>query len=152
MASQFFGYVDTQVGKTVPDYSPGKSGKVKFCPAIKILWMNVPAESEFTMDNTKRQPLDHLMAIYPGNLAHLSEMSLLDKNVNSFKERVRTVPPPSLLQYTTTVSLTLLLISSLDIVFAAFQQRRYYCKGQARRAFARGPERRCKRQAYHDCP
>jgi chitinase len=89
LVSQFFDKVDRDTGRNVPNFLPGQSGTQTFCQSLKQLWVGVPADQRFSLDGVARDPVNHVLAVLPGNdNNYLSEFVLLDKGVNTAKERV----------------------------------------------------------------
>ncbi|KAI0877792.1 carbohydrate-binding module family 18 [Hypoxylon argillaceum] len=89
LTSQFFDYVDGRLGKSLPNYAPGGTGMQTLCQAVKALWVGVPQYQRFKLDGVTRDPVDHVLAVLPGNdNNYLSEFVLLDKGVNTAKERM----------------------------------------------------------------
>ncbi|KAI0108999.1 carbohydrate-binding module family 18 [Nemania sp. FL0031] len=89
LISQFFDKLDGQLGRTLPNYAPGGSGMQTLCQAVKALWVGVPQDQRFALDGVTRDPVDHVLAVLPGNdNNYLSEFVLLDKGVNTAKERM----------------------------------------------------------------
>ncbi|KAJ8123757.1 hypothetical protein ONZ43_g362 [Nemania bipapillata] len=89
LISQFFDKVDDDLGKTLPNYAPNGSGMQTLCQAVKALWVGVPQDQRFALDGVTRDPVDHVLAVLPGNdNNYLSEFVLLDKGVNTAKERM----------------------------------------------------------------
>lgn len=89
LISQFIDKVHADTGSTLPNYLPGKTGNQNFCQAIRALWVGVPDDQRFVMDGVKRDPVNHVLAVLPGNdNDYLGEFVLLDKGVNTAKERM----------------------------------------------------------------
>ncbi|KAI1125321.1 carbohydrate-binding module family 18 [Nemania abortiva] len=89
LISQFFDKLDGQLGRSLPNYAPGGSGMQTLCQSVKTLWVGVPQDQRFALDGVTRDPVDHVLAVLPGNdNTHLSEFVLLDKGINTAKERM----------------------------------------------------------------
>ncbi|KAI0595746.1 carbohydrate-binding module family 18 [Biscogniauxia sp. FL1348] len=89
LISQFFDDANNNIGKNLPNYAPGMSGMQDLCQALNTLWVGVPDDQRFAMDGVKRDPVNHVLAVLPGNdNQYLSEFVLLDKGVNTAKERM----------------------------------------------------------------
>ncbi|KAI0443525.1 carbohydrate-binding module family 18 [Xylaria telfairii] len=95
LISQFFDQVNADLGLSLPDYAPNPGTKKKtFCQAVQTVWLGVPAKDWFTLDGVSRMPTDHVLAVLPGNdNNYLSEFVLLDKGVNTAKERMFSKDP-----------------------------------------------------------
>lgn len=87
----FLDKMDSDFGpRAFPSFRPGADSSLtrSFCQAINELWMKVPQNSRFDMgDSITRDPIDHIMPMYPGNdNTHTNEFVLLEKGVNTAKE------------------------------------------------------------------
>lgn len=96
LVAQFIDKVNRDLGQTLPNYAPAGGPQQTFCQAIKTLWVGVSAASRFALDGVKRDPVNHVLAVLPGNdNNYLSEFVLLDSGVNTAKERVGYFPSPA---------------------------------------------------------
>ncbi|KAI1180783.1 carbohydrate-binding module family 18 [Nemania sp. FL0916] len=89
LVGQFIDKMNSDLGMNLPNYNPNGGPKQTFCQALKTLWVGASESSRFALDGVKRDPVNHVLAVLPGNdNNYLNEFVLLDSNVNTAKERM----------------------------------------------------------------
>jgi chitinase len=95
VVADFFNVLNRHWGRDFIDYRPTADPTVKsktLCDTLKTLWVGVRASDRFAMDGQLRDPMQHVMAPFPGNVANVDEFAFLEADVNTAKQKVSQIP------------------------------------------------------------